>query len=118
MPLPRFNRFGDLPKGIHHASLTEVVARFGTATPRRKAVTARLKRIHKLAAATGQLDRLIVFGSYVSNVREPNDVDVILVMRDEFRPENSPPESAVLFNHNRANDELGASIFWGSCPAF
>jgi hypothetical protein len=29
-----------------------------------------------------------------------------------FRSENCPAESLVLFDHARANDELGASIFW------
>jgi len=51
-------------------------------------------------------------GSYVSDVNEPNDVDVILVMRNEFRAEDCPAESLVLFDHARANHELGASIFW------
>jgi hypothetical protein len=75
-------------------------------------VTDCLNRIYQLASATGHLDRLIVFGSYVSDVNDPNDVDVILVMRNEFRSEDCPTESAILFDHTRANDELGASIFW------
>jgi hypothetical protein len=62
--------------------------------------------------ATGYLDRLLVFGSYVSDVDEPNDVDVILVMRNDFRSEDCPAESSLLFDHARANAELGASVFW------
>ncbi|MBI3822309.1 MAG: hypothetical protein HY289_06475 [Planctomycetes bacterium] len=112
MPLPDFNEFGDLPEGSYPATLAEVIARFGSGTPQRKAVTDRLQRIHQLAAATNHLDRILVFGSYVSDVAEPNDVDVILVMRDEYRPEQCPAESAVLFDHARADAELGASIFW------
>ena len=65
-----------------------------------------------MAVATGHLDRLVVFGSYVSDVSEPNDVDVILVMRNDFRSENCPMECTVLFDHARAHDELGASVFW------
>ena len=112
MPLPEFNEFGDLPEGNYAASLDEVIARFGSGTAQRTAVTDRLRRIYQLASATGQLDRLVVFGSYVSNAIDPNDVDVILVMRDDFRSEDCSAESAVLFDHARANDELGASIFW------
>lgn len=112
MPLPDFNEFGDLPEGNHPATLAEVIARFGSGTPRRIAVTERLRRIYQLAVATGYLDRLVVFGSYVSDVSEPKDVDVILVMRNDFRSEECPAESAVLFDHARANDELRASIFW------
>jgi hypothetical protein len=112
MSLPDFNEFGDLPKGKHGAALDEVLVRFGSGTPQRTAVTARLRRIYDLAVATNYLERLVVFGSYVSDVAEPNDIDVILVMRDGFRCEECPADSCVLFDHGRANDELGASIFW------
>jgi hypothetical protein len=112
MPLPVFNEFGDLPEGIHLASLAEVIERFASGTGQRVVVTDRLRRIYQLAVATGQLDRLVVFGSYVSAVSAPRDVDVILVMRNDFRSEDCPAESAVLFDHARANSELGASIFW------
>ncbi len=112
MPLPRFNQFGDLPEGRHVASLAEVIERFGSGTAQRAAVTDRLLRIHELAVAAGHLDRLVIFGSYVSDVAEPNDIDVILVMQDDFRVESCLAESSVLFDHNRANAELGASVFW------
>src|SRR5262245_633724 len=112
MPLPAFNEFGDLPEGSHPATLADVVARFGAGSSQRQAVTERLRRIYRFALATGQLDRLLIFGSYVSDVDEPNDVDVVLVMRNEFRSEDSPPESLVLFDHARADAELGASVFW------
>jgi hypothetical protein len=112
MPLPGFNEFGDLPEGRHVAPLDEVLARFGSGTPQRQVVTDRLRRIHALAVATGHLDRLVIFGSYVSDVAEPNDVDVILVMRYDFATEKCPVESLVLFNHARADEELGASVFW------
>jgi hypothetical protein len=112
MPLPEFNEFGDLPEGNHPVSLDEVVARFGSGSAQRRVITERLRRVYQLAMASGHLDRLLVFGSYVSDVGEPNDVDVILVMQNDFRTEDCPAESAVLFDHARANDELGASVFW------
>jgi hypothetical protein len=112
MPLPDFNELGDLPEGRHSATLSEVAARFGSGTPQRRAVTDRLRRIYELAVAAGHLDRLVVFGSYVSDVAEPNDVDVVLVMQDDFRPEDCPADSSVLFDHRRADAERGASVFW------
>src|SRR5262245_19731333 len=99
MPLPEFNPFGDLPEGRHAATLAEVVTHFGSGTPRRVALTDRLRRIYELAVATGHLDRLVVFGSYVSDVAAPNDIDVILVMQDDFRMESCPAASLVLFDH-------------------
>jgi hypothetical protein len=110
--LPQFNEFGDLPTGVYEASFTEVVARFGRGSAQREAVTARLQQIYQLALTTGALDRLIVFGSYVSDNPAPNDVDVILVMRDDFYPALCPQDARVLLDHSRATSELGASIFW------
>jgi hypothetical protein len=110
--LPEFNEAGDLPEGMHSATLAEVVARFGVGSARRQEVTDRLVRIHELALRTGELDRLVIFGSYVSDTAEPNDVDVVLVMHDGFHPDQCPPESAALFDHARATAELGASVFW------
>jgi hypothetical protein len=112
MPLPDFNDAGDLPEGRHSASLAEVIDRFGSGTSQRTEVTARLLRVHKMAVATGYLDKMLIFGSYVSSATEPNDVDVILVMRNDFHSEACPANLTVLFDHARADAELGASIFW------
>ena len=112
MPLPGFNEFGDLPEGRHRASLDEVLERYGSGTPQRQGETDRLRCVHALAVATGHLDRLVIFGSYVSDVPEPNDVDVILVMRSDFATESCPADSLALFDHARADAELGASVFW------
>lgn len=112
MALPKFNEAGDLPVGRHAATLEEVVTRFGLGTPQRATVTGRLRRIYDLALTTGSLDRLVIFGSYVTDKAEPNDVDVILVMRGDFAAERCPAETLALFDHSRAHDELGASIFW------
>jgi hypothetical protein len=110
--LPEFNESGDLPEGIHPTVLAEVLTRFGAGTEQRIEVTGRLLRIHKLASATGRVERILLFGSYVSNVAAPNDVDLVLVMRNDFRLEDSPTELHILFDHARADKELGASIFW------
>jgi len=76
MPLPDFNRVGDLPEGIHRATLEEIVARFSGENEHRKAVTSRFIRIHQLASATGQLERFIIFSSYITLKPEPQDVDI------------------------------------------
>jgi predicted nucleotidyltransferase len=112
MPLPQFNDSGDLPAGVHPASLDDVVARFGPGSKQRQAATDRLIQIHRLAQSTGCVDRLVVFGSYVTDDPEPNDVDVVLVMRNEFRSDTCSEEASILFDHSRTNDELGSSVFW------
>jgi hypothetical protein len=112
MALPEFDSHGDLASGIHRASLEEVLARFGHGTPRRQLVTARLLRVHELASRTRKLERFIIFGSYVTAKPDPNDVDIILVMRDDFLMGECDEETAPVFHHLRAQPELGASIFW------
>ena len=112
MPLPEFNANGDLPPGVHRASWTEVMGRFGGGAGQREICTRRLAHIYELAQRTGCLQRFVVFGSYVTTKANPNDVDVILIMDDAFRLDNCPMESRALFDHAVAQARYGASVFW------
>jgi hypothetical protein len=116
MPLPEFNNQGDLPEGMHKASLAEVLERFGQGGVKRREATAVLHRIYQLVIATGKLERFVIFGSYITAKPEPNDVDVVLVMKDDFSMAASDEQTRVLFDHQRAEGEVGASIFW-LCPS-
>lgn len=84
MPLPDFDREGDLPPGIHCVPLVEVIARFGLGSVRRRNISTRLERIVRLARSTGHLFRVAVFGSFVTENPEPNDVDLFMLMEDGF----------------------------------
>ncbi|MDI6791731.1 MAG: hypothetical protein QME81_02525 [bacterium] len=55
MPLPTLDSTGELPEGVHQATIAEIIARFGSGTPQRQAITTRLLRIYHLAQATGEL---------------------------------------------------------------
>jgi hypothetical protein len=112
MPLPESTDKGELPVGIHKASLQEVLERFGIGHPRRAAAASRLERIYHLAAGTGHLRRCIVFGSFVTEKPDPNDMDVLLVMEDTFDSSTLQGESALVFDHAAANAHFGASVFW------
>ena len=112
MPLPPFDDKGELREGVHRATIDEVIARFGSGTSQRRAVTARLLRIYTLAKATGHLERLLIFGSYVTINPNPNDVDIVLIMRDDFQVGSCEEETGKLFDHVSATEEFGASIFW------
>jgi hypothetical protein len=111
MPLPNLNREGELPDGVHQATIDETLARFGSGTPQRQAVTARLLRIYDLAKATGKLERLL-FGRHITATPDPNDVDIVLVMRNDFDVQACDQETRGLFDHLRAAEVFGASIFW------
>lgn len=67
MSLPPFTGVGDLPPGVHRASLRDVLDRFGAGSRQRMAVAERLERVYRLARATGQLARFVVFGSFVTD---------------------------------------------------
>jgi hypothetical protein len=111
MPLPEFNSLGDLPEGVHCATFDETLARFGQGSLQRQLVTVRLSRIYELARRTGKLERFVIFGSYVTAKPDPNDVDIILVMRDDFDVADYDEQIRTLFNHLRAQDVFGASVF-------
>lgn len=112
MILPEFNDAGDLPVAIHRATIDEVIALFGVTTSRRRHLARRLLHIHALARATRYVERFVIFGSFITAKPEPRDVDIVLIMRNDFDVSACEPEVAVLFDHERADAELGASIFW------
>jgi len=58
MPLPPPTSSGDLPLGVHRASLRELLDSFGVGSRQRLAVAERLERIYRLALATGKLSRI------------------------------------------------------------
>jgi hypothetical protein len=110
--LPPFDPQGDLPSGVHRATLAEVLQRFGTGSVQRRSVADRLARVHQLAVSTGQLARFVVFGSFVTAKKEPNDVDIVLLMNDTFDLAAVSGEPALVFQHMEAAARFGASVFW------
>lgn len=84
MALPPLTEEGELPAGVHPASLSEVRALSGVGSTRRKTLVLRLERIYRAARATRHLVRFVVFGSFVTRKPEPQDLDLFLVMADEF----------------------------------
>src|SRR5262249_33793263 len=112
LAIPPLTGLGDLPLGVHPASLREVLERFAVGSVRRKAVGLRLERIYAVARATGYLRRFIVFGSFVTAKEEPNDVDVFFIMEDSFDPALLNREARSLFDHMAAQAQFGASVFW------
>lgn len=112
MPLPAFNEEGDLPPGVHRATLAEVLERFGQGSVQRCAVSDRLNRLYQLVVSTGKLARFVVFGSFITGKEAPNDVDVVLLMEDTFDLASVTGEAALVFQHLEADAHFGASVFW------
>jgi uncharacterized protein DUF6932 len=112
LALPPLTEEGELPAGVHPASLSEVRARFGVGSARRKTLILRLERIQRVAQATGHLARFVVFGSFVTSKPEPEDVDLFLVMTDAFDASELTGDMRLLFDHGAAQAHFGASVFW------
>jgi len=110
--LPPFNEHGELPPGVHRAAWSDIEQRFGWGGEARLRAFAILKHVHELAARTGVLRNFYVFGSFVSALPQPRDVDVLLLMQESFRLEDCPEESRPLFSHVEAQARYGATVFW------
>ena len=109
---PEFDPNGDLPVGVHEATLTEVIQHFGSGTLQRQTVARRLERVYNLARGTSHLARFVVFGSFISNKLEPNDVDIFMLMEDSFDSGQLSGEEAIIFDNMAAQNSEGASVFW------
>jgi predicted nucleotidyltransferase len=112
MRFPNFDGKGDLPVGVYTASLQDVLQHFGTSTAKRLQVAWRLERIHNIASSTGKVARFVIFGSFVTNKLEPNDVDVFIIMENDFDARTLAGEAQILFDHLRCQAYFGASVFW------
>lgn len=75
--IPAFNDVGYLPAGVHPATLAEVEERFGRGSEMRQVQMESVRWMIDLARRAGA-DRIILNGSFVTDIMEPNDVDCVL----------------------------------------
>jgi hypothetical protein len=74
MPIPNLTASGELPPGVHSATLKEVEVFFGSSNDRRRLLMKGLKEALALLRA-GDVTRLFIDGSFISDKDEPNDID-------------------------------------------
>jgi hypothetical protein len=110
--LPEFNQDGNLPEGVHRATEAEVLSRFATTSARRKWLGERLCNLLEMARATGKLERVVLWGSFVTSKESPNDLDVLLVIAADFDLEQVPMDRRTLFNYAQAKIRFNADVFW------
>ena len=80
--IPPFNEFGYLPPGIHPATLDEIDERFGQLSEIRSTEMKSIRWMVELATRAG-VQRIILNGSFVTNIMEPNDVDCVLLAAED-----------------------------------
>jgi hypothetical protein len=84
MPIPDLNEQGVLPPGVHECTLEEVGARFGrfAETSQRPDLFARLTAYMGELSKAGVANAIIIDGSFVTAVPHPNDIDLIVVLKE------------------------------------
>jgi hypothetical protein len=81
--IPDFDARGYLPPGLHRATLEEIEQRFGRQSELRRVQMESLRWLVDMARRAGVL-RLVINGSFVTDVFEPNDVDCVLLGETGF----------------------------------
>jgi hypothetical protein len=71
-------------RGVHVATLDEVIARFGHGSEQREAQAQSLQWLMPLCARAG-VERVLINGSFVTDHEEPNDVDCVLLQGPTYR---------------------------------
>src|SRR5260370_39671550 len=92
--IPPFDEHGYLPPGIHGATLEEVESRFGRESDLRRVQMESLRWLVDLARRAG-VARLVINGSFVTGVFEPNDVDLALLIGSGF-PRDAAAEAELV----------------------
>jgi hypothetical protein len=77
--IPPFDESGCLPAGIHPATLEEIDARFGQNSELRRVQMESVRWMVELARQAG-VERIVLNGSFVTDIMEPNDVDCVLLI--------------------------------------
>jgi hypothetical protein len=86
MSIPPLSPQGFLPPGIHDASLDEIEARFGrfSSNERRVELFNKLRQYLAELSAWGHIKEVLIDGSFVSSKDCPNDIDMIVVYKEDF----------------------------------
>ena len=110
--LPELTIDGELPPGVHTADWPEFISRFGGSSPRRLWLSGRLRKILELATAGGRLRRIFVWGSFVTAKPSPRDLDILLIMSEDFEVEQVSAQAQTVFDSARAKLQFEADVFW------
>ena len=81
--IPPFDHSGCLPPGLHGAALGEVEGRFGRQSELRHVQMESVRWMVELAVRAG-VQRIVLNGSFVTDIMEPNDVDCVLLVGSDF----------------------------------
>jgi len=86
LTIPALNQDGLLPEGLHDCATDEIESTFGSFsnTNRRPRLFRALRQYVDELRAANVGKYLVVNGSYVTSKPDPEDIDVLLVLRDDL----------------------------------
>ncbi len=111
--IPPFDDAGDLPPGLHTATWAEFRARFCrfVQSDRRLQLCQRLEQLVSDARASGIVTRVLVGGSMVRAIAEPNDFDCIVVLHAATQYNTLRPDQLKIADARNARGEYMGDIF-------
>lgn len=112
MILP-FDIDGDLPPGIHRANWEQFHNRFCifARSDRRLKLCDQIRQLIEQARTSGIVERLIFGGSFITATQEPNDFDVLVVLRSGTKVSRVRPGDQRLVSGRLARRAFGGDIF-------
>jgi hypothetical protein len=81
--IPPFDKSGCLPPGVHQATLDEIDLCFGQLSELRRVQMESVRWMVDLARRAG-VKRIVLNGSFVTNIIDPNGVDCVLLIARGF----------------------------------
>ena len=94
-PIPPFRSDGYLPEGVHVCSEADVIFQFGSSSRHRRRLALRLRRWSELGRQVGA-KRLLVDGTFVTAKEEPQDVDTVILLPQDFTQQVEQEHSPAL----------------------
>ncbi len=111
--IPGFDQNGNLPRGVHRATLAEMADRFAHDSEVRREQMDSLRWLVELAVKAG-IERVLVDGSFVTRKKKPNDVDCVLLVGPHY-PKDANARQELLerlpFVHIQLVDQAGFEEF-------
>ena len=92
--IPAFNNSGCLPPGIHRATLAEIESCFGCQSEIRRVQMESVRWMVELALRAG-VQRIVLNGSFVTDIMEPNDVDCVLLLAADYPQETGASDELI-----------------------
>lgn len=89
--IPPFDDSGCLPPGVYPATLDEIESRFGNLSELRRVQMESVRWMVDLAVRAGAA-RIVLNGSFVTDIMDPNDVDCVLLIRPGYPADRTAEE--------------------------